>query len=309
MITYDHKFACSLFYDLLTEKQTDYLETLVEKANELEREIADANSKKEQIITKIKNNSTSLSPSSKEVREYINSSEFSCECIENLLNNFSHLHLKYTNIRKYLATILESHNLESDKNLLNEDLNILSEKISDAIYYEELIQTDNQKCNLLIDNFLNNLDENENEETSKSTLAYEEIQDNLVLRVSEKNHIVELPYTKLEIEKFLKQYPNDYKTPQDVIDKEFTGTYAMYNKHPIIARFREAYYLSRNKEMKSILDSFNYAKSLMFKRELNPTIIAAVKSEDQLQDYINCLENDKLEDFSHFTIIFEINPI
>lgn len=309
MITYDHKFACSLFYDLLTEKQTDYLETLVEKANELEREIADANSKKEQIITKIKNNSTSLSPSSKEVREYINSSEFSCESIENLLHNLTQLQIKYTNIRKYLATILESHNLESDKNLLNEDLNILSEKISDAIYYEELIQTDNQKCNLLIDNFLNNLDENENEETSKSTLAYEEIQDNLVLRVSEKNHIVELPYTKLEIEKFLKQYPNDYKTPQDVIDKEFTGTYAMYNKHPIIARFREAYYLSRNKEMKSILDSFNYAKSLMFKRELNPTIIAAVKSEDQLQDYINCLENDKLEDFSHFTIIFEINPI
>lgn len=309
MITYDHKFACSLFYDLLTEKQTDYLETLVEKANELEREIADANSKKEQIITKIKNNSTSLSPSSKEVREYINSSEFSCESIENLLHNLTQLQIKYTNIRKYLATILESHNLESDKNLLNEDLNILSEKISDAIYYEELIQTDNQKCNLLIDNFLNNLDENENEETSKSTLAYEEIQDNLVLRVSEKNHIVELPYTKLEIEKFLKQYPNDYKTPQDVIDKEFTGTYDMYNKHPIIARFREAYYLSRNKEMKSILDSFNYAKSLMFKRELNPTIIAAVKSEDQLQDYINCLENDKLEDFSHFTIIFEINPI
>lgn len=309
MITYDHKFACSLFYDLLTEKQTDYLETLVEKANELEKEIENANNKKEQIITKIKNNSTSLSPSSKEVREYINSSEFSCESIENLLHNLTQLQIKYTNIRKYLATILESHNLESDKNLLNEDLNVLSEKISDAIYYEELIQTDNQKCNLLIDNFLNNLDENENKGISKSTLISEEIQDNLVLRVSEKNHIVELPYTKLEIEKFLKQYPNDYKTPQDVIDKEFTGTYAMYNKHPIIARFREAYYLSRNKEMKSILDSFNFAKSLMFKRELNPTIIAAVKSEDQLQDYINCLENDKLEDFHHFTIIFEINPL
>lgn len=309
MITYDHKFACSLFYDLLTEKQTDYLESLVEKANELEKEIEDANNKKEQIITKINNTTTSLSPNSKEVREYINSSEFSCESIENLLHNLTQLQIKYTNIRKYLATILESHNLESDKTLLNEDLNVLSEKISDAIYYEELIQTDNQKCNLLIDNFLNNLDENENEQASKSTLASEEIKDNLVLRVSEKNHIVELPYTKLEIEKFLKQYPNDYKTPQDVIDKEFTGTYSMYNKHPIIARFREAYYLSRNKEMKSILDSFNFAKSLMFKRDLNPTIIAAVKSEDQLQDYIDCLENDKLEDFHHFTIIFEINPI
>lgn len=309
MITYDHNFACSLFYDLLTPKQTVYLESLVEKANNLEKEIELANIKKEQIIKKINDTTDTLLPEPKEVREYINSSEFSCESIENLLHNLNQLQQKYDNIRKYLAIILETHNLSSDKNMLNEDINILSEKISDAIFYEEYTQLDNQKCNLLIDNFLHSLNEDHFEQTSKDNTQTKELQDNLVLRVSEKEHIVELPYTKLEIEKFLEQYPNDYKTPQDVIDKEFTGTYAMYNKHPIIARFREAYYLSRTKEMKSIIESFNFAKSLMFKRELNPTIIAAVKSEDQLQDYINCLENDRLEDFNHFTIIFEINPI
>lgn len=308
MITYDHNFACSLFYDLLTPQQSDYLKSLVEKANKLEKEIELANAKKEQIIKKI-NDTTNTLPGPKEAREYVNSSEFSCESIENLLYNLTQLQQKYTNIRNYLASILETHNLTSDKNMLDEDLHILSEKISDAIFYEEYTQTDNQKCNLLIDNFLRNLNKEHTNQLHKETIKSTELQDNLVLRVSEKNHIVELPYTKDEVEKFLKQYPNDYKTPQDVIDKEFTGTYAMYNKHPIIARFREAYYLSRTKEMKSIIDSFSFAKSVMFKRELNPTIIAAVKSEEQLQDYINCLENDRLEDFPHFTIIFEINPI
>ncbi len=309
MITYDHNFASNLFYDLLTPQQTDYLQSLVEKANKLEKEIELANIKKEEIQKKINNTKTSSLPEPKEVREYINSSEFSCESIENLLYNLTQLQQKYTNIRKYLAIILESHDLSSDRNSLDKDLHILSEKISDAIFYEEFTEKDNQKCNLLIDNFLNNLDEKEAIQTTQTNIENKELQDNLVLRVSEKNHIVELPYTKLEIESFLKKYPNDYKTPQDVIDKEFTGTYAMYNKHPIIARFREAYYLSRTKEMKSIIDSFNFAKNLMFKRDLNPTIIAAVKSEEQLQDYINCLENDRLEDFHHFSIIFEINPI
>ena len=309
MITYDHDFACRLFYDLLKPKQTYYLENLVEKANKLEKDIELANQKREQIINKINNTSDSTSSKPKEIRNYINNSEFSYESIENLLHNLNQLQQKYTNIRKYLALILESHNLESDKSILNEDLQILSEKISDAIYYEELTQTDNQKCLLLIDNFLHTSNTETVSEIIENITNFEELKDNLVLKVSEKNHIVELPYTKFEIEQFLKQYPNDYKTPQDVIDKEFTGTYAMYNKHPIIARFREAYYLSRNKEMKSIIDSFNYAKNMMFKRDLNPTIIAAVKSEEQLQDYLECLENNNLENFKHFSIIFEINPI
>lgn len=79
--------------------------------------------------------------------------------------------------------------------------------------------------------------------------------------------------------------------------------------YPVLARFREAYSLSRNKEMKSAIDSLKYAMDLMFRSDINPTIIAAVKSQKQLEDYIQCLENSTLDSFPHFTIVFEVNPI
>ena len=47
----------------------------------------------------------------------------------------------------------------------------------------------------------------------------------------------------------------------------------------------------------------------MFRRDLNPTIIAAVRSQKELEDYIECLDNNRLEDFNHFKITFEVNPL
>jgi len=61
--------------------------------------------------------------------------------------------------------------------------------------------------------------------------------------------------------------------------------------------------------MKSAIDSLKFAMEIMFKSNINPTIIAAVKSQQQLEDYIECLEKNKLEDFKHFEIIFEVNPL
>ena len=84
---------------------------------------------------------------------------------------------------------------------------------------------------------------------------------------------------------------------------------SMFNRHPILARFKEAYYLCRTKEMMSIFESFSYAKSMMFRTDLNPYIIAAVKSKKQLEDYIRCLEENKLEEYSYFKIVFDVNPL
>jgi len=46
----------------------------------------------------------------------------------------------------------------------------------------------------------------------------------------------------------------------------------------------------------------------MFRYEINPAIIAACKTQADLEDYLNCLEMDKLNDFNRFKIKFEINP-
>lgn len=310
MITYNHDFANNLFFNLLTKEESEFLQSLPDKEKQLEKNISFANEKKEEVIKKLtKNNLNLLSQKPKEIREYINSSEFSFESVENLIQNLTHLQLQYNDIRKDLLIILEVHNPNSDENILKKDIESLSKKISVVASYEILTENDNQKYILLIDNFLNNEDNDKNIKNLDNNTKTETLQDNLILKISEKNHIIELPYTKLEIEKFLEQYPNDYKTPQDVINKEFTASYDMYNKHPVLARFREAYYLCRTKEMKSIIDSFTFAKNIMFRSEINPTIIAAVKSQNQLDDYIKCLENNTLDEFTHFDIIFEINPI
>ena len=134
------------------------------------------------------------------------------------------------------------------------------------------------------------------------------VEDNNSLLVSEKSGKVFLPYTKSEVALYLEQYPNEYTSLNDVIKKEFVLSLDYYMKHPVIARFREAYSLIRDRESKSIIDAFKYALEFMFRYELNPVIIAACKTQEQLENYMSCLEKNKLYEFNDFEIKFEINP-
>lgn len=149
----------------------------------------------------------------------------------------------------------------------------------------------------------------QNETISLSSDDIENIYHNKVLRVSEKENKVYLPYMHSEIKSYLSQFPEDYKTPEDVIKNEFIFPLDYYIKHPVLARFRETYSLVRDREAKSIIEAIKYSMNLMFTYELNPTIIAACKTQEQLEGYLNCLENNSLEEFKDFEIKFEISPI
>ena len=48
---------------------------------------------------------------------------------------------------------------------------------------------------------------------------------------------------------------------------------------------------------------------MMFNYNLNPAIIAACKSQDQLEHYLNCLDGNTLNDFKDFEIKFEVAPL
>lgn len=135
------------------------------------------------------------------------------------------------------------------------------------------------------------------------------LKDNKILVVSEKTNHVFLPYTVTEINRYLEQYPNQYSSFQDVVKKEFVLPLNYYMKHPVLARFRETYSLIRDRESKSIVEAIKYAFDLMFKYELNPTIIASCKTQEQLENYLDCLDNHKLDDFHDFEIKFEITPL
>ena len=74
-----------------------------------------------------------------------------------------------------------------------------------------------------------------------------------------------------------------------------------------IARFREAFNLIRHKEKGSIFSALDLALELMFKYNLNPIIIAACRNLDELDIYLDCLDENELYDFKCFEIRFEVN--
>lgn len=133
--------------------------------------------------------------------------------------------------------------------------------------------------------------------------------DNPILLVSEKLGKVFLPYTQNEISLYLNQFPNEYSSLEDVVNKEFVLPFDYYTKHPVVSRFRETYSLIRDRESMSVIDALKYALEIMFRADLNPVVIAACKTQEQLENYISCLENNNLNDFKDFEIKFEVNPI
>ena len=135
------------------------------------------------------------------------------------------------------------------------------------------------------------------------------VENNNILLVSEKNKKVYLPYSKEEVLEYLRQYPEQYSSFDDVVKKEFIFPSSNYLKHPVIARFREAYSLIRDREFKSVLDAFKFAMDVMFDYDLNPVIIAACKSQAQLERYLKCLDEKDLSKFTDFEIKFEISPL
>lgn len=135
------------------------------------------------------------------------------------------------------------------------------------------------------------------------------LKDNYKLVVSEKNNSVYLPYRVSEIESYLSNYPEEYSSNEDVINKEFILPLSHFIHHSSMARFREAYSLCRDREAKPIIESMKYAFSLAFKSNLNPVIIAACRTQEQLYNYIECLDSNHLDNFKDFEILYEINPL
>ena len=202
---------------------------------------------------------------------------------EDITNNY--IEKIYTEKHAY------SNDIENESNVIKETASNVAEKIS---------------C----DNFEKNvIDTKENSTDNKEDICNSFNQNNKTLRISEKLNKVFLPYTISEINSYLEQYPDYYSSAEDVIEKEFVLPLKYYISHPVNSRFREAYSLIRDREGKSFFEAFKFAINLMFRYDLNPAIIAACKTQAQLEKYIDCLNYGNLDNFSDFEIKFEINPL
>lgn len=244
------------------------------------------------------------------VREYIDTLSSLLDNLYSQINNHNSLTNLINKIEINLIKLIESLNFDN----LREDLSAeyLNNKIS---AFKEIYEHNEISFKQFIEQYNNTVADYKNvsyisqNKNASAISNFDEITDNNVLLISEIDNKITLPYTVQEINNLLNAYPDVYKTVYDVIEQEFTLSYNFCKKNPIISRFREAYYLYRNKEMRSIWESFIFAKNLMFMNNLLPAVIAAVKSEKQLNAYLECLDNNRVEqDFKYFKIEFKVRP-
>ena len=130
--------------------------------------------------------------------------------------------------------------------------------------------------------------------------------DNNILIISEKEQKAYLPYKYEDIQKIYKNSNNKYGSIIEVIQSLYVVPLKKF-KNFSIARFREAFNLVLNKEHSSIIKALDLAIELMFKHNLNPIIIAACRNLDELEIYLDCLDENELFDFKCFEIRFDNN--
>ena len=129
---------------------------------------------------------------------------------------------------------------------------------------------------------------------------------NNTLLISEEEEKVFLPYTIEDLEKDLLE--NEEMTIAEIIEKKHTIPLKNY-KNPMKARFKEGFNLIRYREHKSFKEAVMLGLELMFESNLHPAIISACRDLQELDIYLDFLDDNELEKFSCFKIVYKAMPI
>ena len=142
-------------------------------------------------------------------------------------------------------------------------------------------------------------------EIDEEKVVENNLEDNKTLIISEEDGKVYLPYTKDDVKEDMTQ--NKGKKISELIEQNYTLPLDKF-KNSMKARFREGYNLMRKREGKSKKSAFFLGLELMFETNLHPAIISACKNLEELDIYLDCLEDNELEKFSCFKIIYKSLP-
>lgn len=249
-----------------------------------------------------------------------------------LLNNLLNLLNELLNIKdnkddKEFFEKLDKYNvnfMEANEIILNNTIQI-EQTLSHILSFSEFAFDSKNKLNNLITNIANknlvNLNVEENkvivDTTSINNIPVDEslIQEfdkeehpENTLVVSEKEGIVLLPFKLREISTIYSENRDKYTSFKQIIEEKFTVKFDEY-RNPALARFREAFKLMRIKEKASVIKAFELGMELFFNYNLHPAIISACKSLDELDIYLDYLEDNETHKFDCFKIIFDMAPI
>ena len=142
-------------------------------------------------------------------------------------------------------------------------------------------------------------------EIDEEKVVENNLEDNKTLVISEEDGKVYLPYTKDEVKEDMVQ--NKGKKISELIEEKYVLPLDKF-KNSMKARFREGYNLMYHREGKSKKSAFFLGLELMFESNLHPAIISACKNLEELDIYLDCLEDNELEKFSCFKIIYKSLP-
>lgn len=142
-------------------------------------------------------------------------------------------------------------------------------------------------------------------EIDEEKVVENNLEDNKTLVISEEDGKVYLPYTKADVKKDMTQ--NKGKKISELIEQKYILPLDRF-KNSMKARFVEGYNLMYKREGKSRKSAIFLGLELMFESNLHPAIISACKTLEELDIYLDCLEDNELEKFSCFKIIYKSLP-
>ena len=245
------------------------------------------------------------------------------ETLKKLSDNLRINKVNINNLKTFLNNLFsESLDITDEfKNKINEYNNLAIEckknisKSSDQFenfiteYIKNMTFSNVEKSIDNVDDNTNTINIASNEDIQEQNIkeTTQDLKDNRVLLISETQKKVFLPYNADDLEKIL-QKKKKYNSIQEVIDNEYTIPISKY-KNPTLSRFKEAYKLMKNKEDFSVLESLDLAFEVTFNNSLNPAIITACKSLNELDLYLDCLETNSLDKFEPFEIKYEVLPL
>ena len=252
--------------------------------------------------------------------------------IDNLILNEKEDERLNTDINYFYVLYIEKQNIIEETNLIYEKLIL---KIYEYIF--SIISCNEQKEALITNDVKTSLDEcnleqvieedmkqpkkeieNQPSDQNNNKTSFEEkddteknskdMEDNNTLKISETQNKVFLPYKIYELKKILEENPNEYVSIQDIINKNYIISLDRY-KNATFARFKETYNLMRKREKSSFSEALDLALEMTFKNNLNPAIITSCNNLAELDMYLDCLEENKLDKFKVFNIEYEMMPI
>lgn len=279
-------------YNIYLDTMSAFEDGIIE-ANELNKEELESKKNNFQIqINKIDSNLELLNSFFKNV-----DAEGNIKAQKKEINKYNQ---KYKEIKNnYINNSISEEDVTTNYiNGLTADLSKTLEKMKDE-YELEKEKIINEKIDTKL------VEENKLDNNEKNRLN---IKNNDTLLISEKLGKVILPYKAEEVLDIFNNGNGKYSSLGEVIEEKFTRKFSDF-KNQYISRYKETLKLTREREKFSLSDSIILATEIMYKKYLHPAIIAACRTLDELDVYIDCLDKNELEDFKIFKIKYELYPM